>query len=274
MDFGVVQAYLGAIRSWPWADIRSVAELALYYLTVIAILGCLMRLNAIGRILRDFREARGPLWELKTTVSDLKDLEPAIQLLGDKVEAARKQVVELQAERISTRSDTNEAEGIDQADETEAPAPAEPGADRNWLQLREYWQRNRKRVEYIIDQIEDGRTKLAYDRLPRTNYRRILNKLQGQRFITAAAANASRELNDLFNKYRPRNQTIPDEVIGSLQVLDRQLDQELVPFARVLAAESSEDAGPDDQPPTRPRPGAGRPAVFANRSDEPGHLAH
>ena len=60
MDCSFVQAYLVSIRSWPWAEVKSIAELALYYLTIIAILGCLMRLNAIGRILRDFREARGP----------------------------------------------------------------------------------------------------------------------------------------------------------------------------------------------------------------------
>ncbi len=270
MDFSFVQAYLVSIRSWPWAEVKSIAELALYYLTIIAILGCLMRLNAIGRILRDFREARGPLWELKTTVSDLKDLEPAIQLLGDKVEAARKQVVELQADRISTRSDADEAEGIDQADETEAPAPAEDGANRNWLQLREYWQRNRKRIEYIVDQIEDGRTKLGYDRLPRTNYKRILNKLQGQRFISAAAANASRDLVDLFNKYRPRNQTIPDEVIGSLQVLDQQLDRELVSFAQVLAAESEDDPEPMSPGPAGQRPGSRRHPAN-DHPNEPGH---
>jgi hypothetical protein len=110
----------------------------------------------------------------------------------------------------------------------------------NWIMLRTYWRRNRERIEYIIDQIPDGRTKLPYDRMPRTNYRRILNKLEGQSLISPAAANASRELNDLFNRFRPRNREIPDEVVGSLHILDEQLERELVPYAKVSAAENSE----------------------------------
>src|SRR5262245_24893800 len=127
MDLEAIRLFLGGIRSWPWAEFKSIAELGLYYLTVLAVLGCLLRLGAIGRILRDFREARGPLWELKTTVNDLKELEPAIKMLGnqvslvdEKIEAARKQVAELQVESISTRFDTDEDTGVDQAVETEA----------------------------------------------------------------------------------------------------------------------------------------------------------
>ena len=249
MDFEPIRLWLTEIRNWPWSEVKSVAELVLYYLTVLAVLGCLMRLGAIGRILRDFREARGPLWELKTTVNDLKELEPAIRSLGkqvalvdDKVEAARKQVAELQVESISTRSDSAQGDSVDETYDPEAPVVVEEGENRNWLLLRDYWQRNRRRIEYIIDQIDDGRTKLAYDRLPRTNYKRILNKLQAQGRITEAAANASRDLNRLFNRFRPRNRSIPDEVVDSLQILDEQLERELVPFARVLAAEIGDES--------------------------------
>jgi hypothetical protein len=258
MDFEPIRLWLTEIRNWPWSEVKSVAELVLYYLTVLAVLGCLLRLGAIGRILRDFREARGPLWELKTTVNDLKELEPAIRLLGrqvalvdDKVEAARKQVAELQVESISTRSDSDQGDSSNETDDREAPVVVEEGENRNWLMLRDYWQRNRRRIEYIIDQIDDGRTKLAYDRLPRTNYKRILNKLQAQGRVTEAAANASRELNSLFNRFRPRNRSIPDEVVESLQVLDEQLERELVPFARVLAAEIGDESSyAEEQAPT------------------------
>ena len=251
MDLQSFPHWFGTIRSWPWAEIKSIAELVLYYLTVLAVLGCLLRLGAIGRILRDFREARGPLWELQNTVTHLRELEPAMRDLGaqvalidGKVDAARRQVTELQAENMSMRSDAGD-EGVDATnDGTELDQLAVKAEDMNWIKLREVWQRNRKRIEYAIDQIKDGRTKLAYDRIPRTSYKRILNKLQGQRFISAAAANASRDLIDLFNKYRPRNRTIPDEVIGALRVLDDLLDRELVPYAVVLAAENN-----DQQPP-------------------------
>lgn len=260
-----VARLLSEIRAWPWSEVKSVAELVLYYLTVLAVLGCLIRLGAIGRIVGDFLKARGPLWELQTTVGRLGELEPAILSLGTqlrdlelKVDAARKQVTELQADSISTRSDAEDTDSIEGevkplfaresglADEFLPPPEAEDRENRNWLKLREYWRRNRKRIEFVIDGIKDGRTKLSYDRLPRTNYTRILNKLQGQKIISAAAANASRELNTLFNSYRPRSRQIPDEVVESLAILDDQLDQELVPFEKVLAAERSEDLQLED----------------------------
>ena len=224
----MVLLWLSAIRSWPWPEVKSVAELILYYLTVLAVLACLLRLGAIGRILRDFRETRGPLWELINTVRNLRDLEPTIRslstqvaLVDEKVESARMQVAELQVESISTRSDTEvtddvdgtgRGDGVGQAATPDGGLAPQRTENRNWLILRDYWQRNRKRIEYVIDQIPDRRSKLAYDRLPRTNYNRILSKLEGQDRITPAAANASRDLNALFNRYRPRNRTIPDEV--------------------------------------------------------------
>jgi hypothetical protein len=213
----------------------------------------LARLGTIRSIIRDFREARGPLWDLRNTVRELKELEPAMQGLGDQVDAVRKQVAELQVLSISTRTGKLE-------DERVAGAPAEvqtdEANDKNWETLRDYWKRNNSRIEYVIDQIADGRTKLAYDRLPRTHYTRIINKLQGQKIISAAAANASRSLHDLFNSYRPRNRDVPDEVVQSLAVLDAQLDKELLPYSVVQAAEVAED---DSQvPPTRTPPANGR----------------
>ena len=134
-------------------------------------------------------------------------------------------------------------------------------ANENWEKLRDYWRRNTKRIEYIIDQIPDGRTRLAYDRMPRTGYRSIVNKLQGAKHITPAAANASRELIELFNRYRPKNRKVPDELIGPLDVLDKQLDHELVEYAKIVAAEASENAEPPAQPPPRARGNGTRPAA-------------
>jgi hypothetical protein len=118
--------------------------------------------------------------------------------------------------------------------------PAEGTEDPNWLLLRDIWRRNTRRLEYVIDQIGDGRTKIAFDRLPRTNYERIINKLQGQKLISAGAATASRSLIEEFNRYRPRNRAVPDEVIGGLKTLDHQLDREIVPISTVVAAEEEE----------------------------------
>jgi hypothetical protein len=223
---------------WAWTEAKAALELAIKLLFVLAIFGCLLRLGTIRRIISDFREARGPLWDLRNTVRELKELEPVIKGLSEQVDAVRKQVAELQVLSISSRTGASE-DGL--AAGAAVDAETDEANDTNWNLLREYWKRNNARIEYIIDRIEDGRTKLAYDRLPRTNYTRIINKLQGQRFISAAAANASRSLHDLFNSYRPRNRDVPDEVVQALPVLDGQLDKELVQYKSAQAADVAED---------------------------------
>ena len=241
VEFFSFFSWLGGAPDWAWVEVKAVAELTIKLLFVLAIFGCLVRLGTIRRIIGDFREARGPLWDLRNTVRELKELEPVIKGLSEQVDAVRKQVAELQVLSVSTR--TGEPENDLAAG---APAVAQPDEanDKNWDALREYWRRNNARIEYVIDRIEDGRTKLAYDRLPRTNYTRIINKLQGQKLISAAAANASRELHELFNTYRPRNRDVPDEVVQALAVLDAQLDKELLPYKAVQAAEVEEDDAP------------------------------
>lgn len=265
------------IRTLPWVEIREALNLGLYYLAVFAAIGALLRLKTIAQVLRDFLHARGPLWALQQTVDKLKELEPSllnlrdqVALMDDRLEAAAKQVTELQAETISSRSDAEEVDTEIGSTPVLAPVPKPDDQDHNWNQLREYWQRNRKRIEYIIDQINDGRTRLAYDRLPRTSYSRIIHKLQGQKLITAAAATASKELIDTFNLYRPRNKSIPDEVIGALAVLDAQLEKEIVPFAQVVAAEEAEDR----TAPARPRSVTNGSFMNAPRRDDPQMPAH
>ena len=237
-------SWLGGLPDWAWTEVKAAAELIFKFGLLLAIFGCLLRLGTIRRIIQDYREARGPIWDLRNTVRELKELEPVIAGLSGQVDAVRKQVAELQVLSVSTRTES--------ADNGLAVAPQEAAHadevnDKNWRILREYWRRNNARVEHVIDQITDGRTKLAYDRLPRTNYMQIIDKLQGQKLITAAAANASRSLHELFNSYRPRNRDVPDEVVQSLAVLDAQLDRELVPYRQV--AEPGDDTPPPQPPP-------------------------
>jgi hypothetical protein len=110
---------LEAFRNWPWHEARSTFELALYFLAVLAILGCLIRLGTIRTIIHDFRRMRGPLWDLRTTVDDLRDLAPVLRamtdqvaLLDEKVEAARKQVAELQVESVSERTEASDDQPV------------------------------------------------------------------------------------------------------------------------------------------------------------------
>jgi hypothetical protein len=274
--------WLERFRNWPWHEARSTFELGLYFLAVLAILGCLIRLGTIRTIIHDFRKARGPLWDLRTTVDDLRTLAPILRamtdqvaLLDEKVEAARKQVAELQVEAESARTDAYDDKIDAQPAGLVEVRPTDETEDKNWLALRDAWKRNTLRLEYVIDQISDGRRKVAFDRMPRTNYERIINRLQGQKLISAAAANASRALNELFYRHRPRNRAVPDEVPGSLSILDKQLDRELVPFSTVLAAD--DDDAPRALPPARPVPASPMAAMMSQTNGQdpdpnnPGH---
>jgi hypothetical protein len=55
---------------------------------------------------------------------------------------------------------------------------------------------------------------------------------------------------DLFNSYRPKNRDVPNSVVGTLELLDRQLDRELVDYKKVIAADAD---GEPEQPVTSPR---------------------
>ncbi len=246
MSFADLQPWLAIIRGLPWKDIRDAVELFLYFMALVAVFWGLFKLREIRHIIREFREARGPLWDLKNTINDLREIEPVIKslssqvaLLDEKVDAAGKQVAALQVESVSTRLDAADTEA-----EPIAPtsAAADDSEDHNWELLREYWRRNTQRLEYVIDNIADGRKKVGYNRLPRTNYTRIINKLQGQGLISKGAAEASRDLNDRFNSFRPRNRKVPDEVAGAVMTLDQQLEQYLVPWEKTQVEEAESEA--------------------------------
>lgn len=228
-------------------DLRALVSQLFWFLVVVAALGMLFKLNTIRDIIREFNKSRGPIWDLRETVNELKELEPVIRLLGEqmsmldaKVDAARKQVTELQLESVSSRT-TDTTQRFDQYATASASATS-VNDDRNWETLRDYWRRNTERIEHTIEQIEDGRTRLAFDRMPRTNYKAIIDRLESTGRLNKAAANASRDLITEFNRYRPRSQKVPDAAIGPLQVLDQQLDREIVAHANIANAQGQPEA--------------------------------
>lgn len=249
------------LRGIPWVDVKAWLDLGLWYGLLFAALLCLLRLRTIQRVITEFNKGRGPLWDMRTSVQELKDLEPKLRETIGQVSALTAQTLELteRVEGLKVQLAAFQVEAISQrTSEIDPPLPQDPAfplaaapasegneglEEQNWDVLRDYWRRNTRRLEYIIDQIPDGRVRGAFDRLPRTNYVRIIHKLQGQDRISAAAAEASKRLIDEFNRYRPRNRSIPDEVVGSLAALDLQLDRELVSIATLDATEDAEDAG-------------------------------
>jgi len=259
MDLEAIRWSFDYLRGIQWAEVKAWLDLALWYGLMITALLCLIRLRVIRSVISEFNRGKGPLWNMRTTVEELKDLEPKLREtigqvgaltaqmadLTERVEGLKVQLAALQVETISQRT----AEPPPPADLSASPQASDPMAERNdeveernWEALREYWRRNTRRLEYIIDQIPDGRVRGAFDRLPRTNYVRIIHKLQGQERISAAVAEASKKLIDEFNRYRPRSRSIPDEVVGGVLALDNMLEKELVPISIVEAREEAQDA--------------------------------
>jgi hypothetical protein len=218
-----------------------------WWLVLVSVLGMLLKVKAIAEIIKGINEARSPIWDLRGTVnqlhtlepviSDLKALEPLIRQLGEqvpllyeKVDTAQRQLTELQLENASSRTDGTR-------DEVDADADGRTTqvveTEDHWEELREYWFRNAKRLEYVIEKIPDGRTRLSFDRMSRRNLKTIIKKLEDADFIDAASANASLRLVDEFNRHRPRHKVVPAEVVGPLQNLDKQLDDAIVQFAQI-----------------------------------------
>lgn len=242
-------AELGEVFVWLKANGADLVHQTFWALVLLAVLGVLRNLGTIHKIVTGIRHARSPIWDLRDTVDqltklepvirELKSLEPLIRQLGkdvpllfEKVDASNKKLTELQLDSVANRT-----EEVSDADTTRANGFGNIDSDR-WMDLQEYWRRNTRRLEYVIDQIVDGRTRLAYDRMSRTNYRAIINRLEEGGLLAKAPANASRELIDLFNKYRPRNRKVTSAVIEPLALVDRQLDSGIVPHDKIVDVEN------------------------------------
>jgi hypothetical protein len=213
-----------------WEQGNRALQYISFFLFAAALFLAAIRLKTVGRVIADFLLARGPIFSLASTVMEvtkttekIAGIEPTILLLSEKSDALQKQLAELQTLLSSERTDDGDG----------GPAPTSGGGrprdedSGNWEKLRELWYANTRRIEGIIDRISDGRRKLKYDRMPRTNYPRIIHALARDSLISESAKEASLELHNTFTRYRPRNQRVSDQAIGALEVLDQQLEQEI-----------------------------------------------
>lgn len=215
-----------------WEAIRY----ALFFAVVYVAIRVVHKLPMIREIVEGFNKSRGPIWDMrntvddfKTTIGELSKLEPVIKMLRDqmelldeKIDAAQKQVEELQRHSASERTDSA-------APGTPVPfnGAQQQGEDQNWLKLRSLWRTQVDRLEAVIDNIPDGRRARPYRKLTRYDYKPIIERLELDGLISNSVAKASRELVDTFMSYRPRNRRVPDSLIGDLVVLNKQLELEM-----------------------------------------------
>jgi hypothetical protein len=214
-----------------WNTAKTLLELVSLVLLAVALFIGSIRLPMLARIVRDFITARGSIYALQSLITEagkmlqnISNLEPTIQLLGEKIDAAQKQLGDLQR---YTSSQRQVPEATPAAGPSGAPGQTAAEENGNWEKLRRLYYRNAGRIEGVINKISDGRTKLRYARKPRTNYANIINALANDQLITQAAKRASLQLNGTFKRYQSINTNIPDRVIGELDVLDAQLDHEI-----------------------------------------------
>lgn len=237
-----------------WEDVKFVLQYGTLLIAAVGFAIALTQLKTIAKLIADFIVARGPIYTLSTTISEveisvgalsrevdrLSKLEPAIRDMAEKIEETFAQIANLQRLAVSERTDGTTSElAIGNGRATTAP-PLPPEEDRNWERLREIWNNNGERLDGVIERITDKRRRARFQRMPRTNYPAIINALGEEGYISEAARNASLELHSTFMSYKPRNRKIPDSAVAGLEVLDRMLTHELAPPSS------------DDEPPSSP----------------------
>ena len=227
-----------------WENFKFLLQYGSIFVGAIAFAAALTQIKTISKLIRDFIEARGPIYSLGTTIAGteksvgalskevdrLSKLEPTIREMAEKIEETFAQIANLQRLAVSERTDTTAAQEVIPPSANGHIVPQEPEQDsdaRNWERLRELWNNNGERLDSVIDRILDKRKRGKFQRMPRTNYTAIINALAEERYISEAARNASVQLHTIFMSYKPRNRKIPDEAVGSVEVLDRMLNAEI-----------------------------------------------
>ena len=227
---------------------KSLFQYGSIFVGLLALLFAVGKTEKIATIIQDFRAARGPIYDLGNTITTtngtvsklsrevdrLSDLEPKMREMAEKIEDIFAQIANLQRFTVSERTDTPDAiQNTPDGAVTHAPSASDAERDaQNWERLRELWNKNCERLEAVMSSIANGRTRAKFLRLPRTNYQTIIDALADQDYITEAARKASGELHKTFMSYKPRNRKIPDQAIGSVEVLDRMLEREIVVAAK------------------------------------------
>lgn len=242
-----------------WEDIKFLIQYGALFIGAVAFAVAVTHIKTVARLISDFIVARGPIYALGSTITQvetsvavlsrdvdrLSALEPKINQMAEKIEETFAQIANLQRQAVSQRTEAA-------TDEEASPARNGPVAiespsteERNWERLRELWNANGERLDRVIERIADKRRRARFQRMPRTNYPAIIDALAAQGIISEAARKASLDLHSTFMSYKPRNRIIPDAAVAAVEVFDRMLEQELGPPS-------------DDEPPTQPPSGGDR----------------
>lgn len=231
-----------------WEDIKYLIQYGAYLIAAVALLIAVTHIKTIARLMSDFLDARGAIYQLAATMTSaeatarglaqradqLSKMEPTIKGMAEKLEEAMLKIGDLQRQSVSERSETPTVAGT-VAPGNGAAASAEVADDeQNWEKLRELWNANGVRLDEVIERIPEKRKRTRFSRMDRRNYPAIINGLADDRIISETARKGSLELHSTFMSYKPRNRAIPNQVIGDLIVKDKILEEE---FAKLGASD-------------------------------------
>ena len=191
----------------------------------VALLIAMMKIDKVIKLMSDFTQSKGQIFELANTLSSIRDLsqtlsvqsekmsslQPVTQSIAAKIEVALKEIAELQ---LTAASDAN--------------STPENQEDQNLEVLRSYWRANCRRIDAIRQNIADPDLREKYAGMPRTNYEPIISGLADADIIPDSAKKASLQLNSTFMSYKNRTRAVTDQTIGAMSVLDGQLEVDLV----------------------------------------------
>ena len=103
-----------------WSDFKYLIQYGAYFIAAVALFTPVTQIKSISRLMRDYLDARGAIYQLAATMSNaeetarrlsgqadrLSQLEPTIQLMSEKVEEAVLKIGDLQRLSVSDRIDT------------------------------------------------------------------------------------------------------------------------------------------------------------------------
>jgi hypothetical protein len=182
-----------------WSEFKYVLEKGPVFIGVVALTAALTKVNTISKLISDFIAARGPIYGLATTVTNVEsavsglsgttrrllELEPTIKKTSEKLEEILQQIADLQRLNISERTQ-------DESTEQSATVSANQfDVDENYDRLRELWNANCQRIDAVRQAILHKSRRARFAKMPRTNYPAIINQLAAERLISEATRDHS-----------------------------------------------------------------------------------
>jgi hypothetical protein len=217
-----------------WAEFKAVLELLAYLLLAIAAIGMVVRVKRLIELVREIKDARSPIWDLRSLSSDVRqnlaDLRQAKGQMNsvldqirdynlkESIDALQKQFIELQRDVAD-----------DSLSASQSAAAVEPASTANWEVIKGIWSDGRDKLENVIKQA-DGRKTRKYAEISRRDYTKLIAMLQSDGLIDKVAADDARYMNDTYLSFRNQRNPITDELKHEFLERKRSFDKHIKNF--------------------------------------------